>query len=76
MSRVLKRLKKFNLGPYNDVNPMIFVEAANPDEACHKAIASLTRRILVLDDSPKIMRMCNNLHYDIRITKVRNNSEA
>jgi len=71
MSGVFKRLKKFNLGPYSSINPIIFVEAADPDEACYKALFSLVKRILTIDSSPKIKRMCDNLHYDIKILKVR-----
>ena len=70
LSLVHTRLKKFRLKEFNSENPVIFVEAANPDEACYLGYCKFAETILSQDDSAKTARLINEVEYDIRITKV------
>ena len=45
LSLVMSRLKKFRLGEYSSNFPTIFVDARDPDEACHLAYFKLVEII-------------------------------
>lgn len=70
LSLVINRLIRFNLNEYNSARPIVFVEAANPDGACFKAIFNLIQIILKQDDSIESRLLCRSIREDIRITKV------
>lgn len=67
---VIARLKKFNLHEYNSERPIIFVEANDPDEACHRAIYNLTNMIIKQDSSRETLELLKELIYDIRVIKI------
>lgn len=67
---VLTRLKSFYLFEYNSENPIIFVEAADPDDACYKTIHNLATIVFRQNGSPETVELFNEIKYDIRITKV------
>jgi hypothetical protein len=71
LSLVLHRFKKFNLFEYQHPFPTIFVEANNPDEACHLAYHGLAAIVLKQDSSPETSTLITELFYDIVIRKVR-----
>lgn len=70
LSLIIGRLIRFNLQEYNSRQPIVFVEAANPDGACFKAIFSLIQIILKQDDSIESRLLCRSIREDIRIIKV------
>ena len=70
LSLILQRLKKFNLFEYQNPFPTIFVEAHNPDEACHLAYYGLAVIILKQDSSPETSTLITDSFYDITIRKV------
>jgi hypothetical protein len=43
---VLSRLKKYKLDEYAYENPIIFVPANDPDDACHQAYIGLSEKII------------------------------
>jgi hypothetical protein len=70
LSLVLHMFKKFNLFEYQNPFPTIFVEAHNPDEACHLAYYGLAAIILKQDSSPETSALIMEGFYDITIRKV------
>ncbi len=70
LSLVLHRFKKFHLFEYQYPFPTIFVEANNPDEACHLAYYGLVAIVLKQDSSPETSNMITELFHDISIRKV------
>ncbi len=69
MTLVISRLRKYRLGEYNTNQPIVFVEANDPDGACFKAVHKLIRMILDQDDSAKARLLCKDIKPDIRIIK-------
>ena len=67
---VIGRLKKFNLHEYNSEEPIIFVEAASPDDACHLAYYGLANVIIKQDDSKATLALVNDILLDISVKKV------
>ena len=67
---ILKLLKNFNLKEFNCPNPIAFVEAEDPDDACHKAIGKLMSLILKQDDSIETRMLCFRVFNDIKVDKV------
>jgi hypothetical protein len=69
-SLVMSRLRKFNLREFNSEYPILFAEAADPDEACYLIYCKFSETILKQDDSVETARLINSALRDIRITKV------
>lgn len=67
---VLPRLKKFKLYEYNSQNPIIFVQAADPDDACYRATHNLLSTVFKQDMSRKTVNLLSDLMHDVRILKV------
>ena len=71
LSLIINRLIKFDLKEYgSSVCPIVFIEAANPDEACFKAIFNLIQIILKQDDSVESRLLCRAIREEIRVTKI------
>jgi hypothetical protein len=70
MSLIHQRLNGFRLGKYNYVDPIIFVEADDPDEACHDSVYGLYELMIKQDDSLETKLLFRDIVYDIRVTKV------
>jgi hypothetical protein len=70
LSLVINRLIRFNLHEYNSTQPIVFVEAADPDGACFKATFDLIQIILKQDDSIEARLLCRNIREEIRIIKI------
>jgi hypothetical protein len=70
LSLVISRLIRFNLHEYNSTEPILFIEAADPDGACFKAIFNLIQIILKQDDSIESRLLCRSIREDIRVIKV------
>mgnify|MGYP001453379501 FL=1 len=71
LSLVMSRLKRFNLGEYSNTYPTIFIEARDPDEACHLATYKLVEIILKQDHSPETSSLAKDILYDITIRKIK-----
>ena len=71
LSLVMSRLKKFRLGEYSSNFPTIFVDARDPDEACHLAYFKLVEIILKQDASPEASALAKDILYDITIRKIQ-----
>ena len=71
LSLVMPRLKRFNLGEYSSNFPTIFVDARDPDEACHLAYYKLVEILLKQDDSPETSALAKDILYDITVRKIK-----
>lgn len=67
---VIARLKKFNLKEYNSEQPIVFVEANDPDGACYRAIYNLTNIIIKQDNSKETLELLKEIIYDIRVIRI------
>ena len=67
LSLVINRLKKYSLKQYNSTYPTVFVEANNPDDACHLAYYQLAEIILKQDLSSETALFVRELLLDISI---------
>lgn len=72
MILVLHRLKRFNIGKYGSKNPIIFVEANDPDGACHAAIYQLYDILFLQDPSLETKLLFKDILPDIKVIKVFN----
>lgn len=72
MVLVLHRLKRFDIGKYGSKSPIIFVEASDPDGACHEAVQQLFDLMLIQDPSIETKLLFRDILNDIKITKVFN----
>lgn len=70
LSLVIVRLKKFKLYEYSSSYPTIFVDARNPDEACHLAYFRLVEILLKQDNSPETSSLAKDILYDITIKRI------
>jgi hypothetical protein len=70
MGLVIHRFKKFNLYVYNYTNPIIFISASDPDDACYKCITSFSSMILKQDDSVDTATLLRDTIPDISIKKI------
>ena len=70
MILILQRLNRFNLGKYSDINPIIFVEANDPDGACHGSVYGLYELMIKQDDSIETKLLFRDVAYDVRVIKV------
>jgi hypothetical protein len=70
MASIRQRLKRFNLGKYSDTNPIIFVEANDPDGACYGSVYGLYELMIKQDDSLETKLLFKDIVYDIRVVKV------
>ena len=70
MTQVLGRLKKYRLREFNQQFPSIFIEAADPDEACYLCYCKFAETILRQDASDKTASLIKKLEHDLRNTKV------
>ena len=70
MALTHQRLKKFKLGRYNYLSPIIFVEADDPDGACHDSVYALYELMIKQDDSLETKLLFREIAYDIRVIKV------
>ena len=71
LSLVMTRLKKFKLYEYSSNFPTIFVDARNPDEACHLAYFRLVEILLKQDNSPETSSLAKDILYDITIRSIK-----
>jgi hypothetical protein len=69
---VMHRLKRYDLGRYNYDTPIIFVDAKDPDGACHAAVYGLFEIMYKQDSSIETKLLFRELAYDIRVIKVYN----
>jgi len=69
LSLVMSRLRKYSLGEYNSTFPIVFVEARNPDDACHIAVKNLISKLISQDGSPEGAKLCTEIKRDIRVIK-------
>jgi hypothetical protein len=67
LQMAIPRLKSFDLKEYAATRPILFVEAHNPDEACHKVMSSLISLILSQDDSLETKLLCKDIINDVRV---------
>jgi hypothetical protein len=70
LSEVIARLKKYDLEEYNSSNPIIFVEASDPDGACYKTIYNFAQKITRKDHSIETLEFVKDLFHDIRVIKI------
>ena len=67
LSLVIARLKKYNLQQYNSAHPTIFVQADNPDDACHLAYYQLAEIILKQDLSSETALFVREILFDVSV---------
>jgi hypothetical protein len=70
MVLVLSRLKRFNLGKYGCKDPIIFIEANDPDGACHDVVYQLYDIMNAQNPSAETKELFKDILQDIRIIKV------
>ena len=70
LSLIINRLIRFDLQEYDSTQPIVFIEASNPDDACFKAIFNLIQIILKQDSSIESRLLCRSIREDIRILKI------
>ena len=70
LSLIINRLIRFDLQEYDYTQPIVFIEAANPDDACFKAIFNLIQIILKQDSSIEARLLCRSIREDVRILKI------
>lgn len=69
---VIGRLQRYNLYEYNSNNPIIFVKADNPDEACHKAYLGLSSLIIKGSrKNKKTLEFIREILDDVRVLTAR-----
>lgn len=71
LSLVISRLNKFRLYEYSSSFPTIFVDARDPDEACHLAYFRLVEILLKQDNSPETSSLAKDILYDITIRSIQ-----
>jgi len=70
LSLVIGRLIKYDLQQYNSSHPTVFIQAENPDEACHLAYYQLAEIILKQDLSKETALFVRELLFDLSIKSV------
>jgi|TARA_Y100000996_G_scaffold401461_1_gene372426 hypothetical protein len=70
LSLITSSLKKFDLKEYSSNFPTIFVDAEDPDGACHSAYYRLVEIVLKQDSSKETSRLIKELLLDVRILKI------
>ena len=70
LSLIINRLIRFDLQEYDSTQPIVFIAAANPDDACFKAIFNLIQIILKQDSSIEARLLCRSIREDVRILKI------
>ena len=70
LSLVMGRLKKYDLQQYNSSRPMVFIQAENPDDACHLAYYQLAEIILKQDLSTETALFVRELLFDVSVKSV------
>jgi len=70
LSLVIGRLTKYNLQQYNSSRPTVFVQAENPDDACHLAYYQLAEIILKQDLSKETALFVRELLFEVSIKSV------
>jgi len=68
LSLVISRLRKISLKEFNSDNPIIFVEAENPDDACYKCYYKLAG--LILQQEPEMAGEMKDILADVSIKKM------
>lgn len=63
-------LVKFDIIEYRSFFMTVFVEAANPDDACHIIRNRIKRSIMKLDDSIEARIVCRRVNTLLRIDKI------
>ena len=67
LSLVISRLKKYKLQQYNSSHPTVFVQADNPDDACHLAYYQLAEIILKQDLSSETALFVREVLFDVSV---------
>lgn len=70
MADLQVELESFKLREYNLPFTVIFIEAENPDAACHKVRESLLRLILQQSDDISNRILCEKIKKFLRIDKI------
>lgn len=70
MTTALGQLKRFRLREFNCANPIIFIEADNPDDACYFMFCKFSEMLLRQDESIETAQLLKRIKHDIKITKV------
>tara|TARA_Y100001938_G_scaffold141753_1_gene212014 strand:+ start:5427 stop:5678 length:252 start_codon:yes stop_codon:yes gene_type:complete len=70
LSLITSSLKRFDLKEYSSNFPTIFVDAEDPDGACHSAYYGLVEIVLKQDSTKETSKLMKELLLDIRILKV------
>jgi len=76
MLLVLGRLKGFRLDEFNYPEPIIFLEAKSPDDACYRMVCKLSEILLKQDESVETAALIREILVDIRIIRVTCKDEA
>ena len=71
LTLVMPLLKVFRLGEFNSVQPTVFTEASDPDDACYFTICRFSETILKQNETASTAFLLKDILHDIRITRVR-----
>lgn len=71
LTLVIPSLKGFRLGEFNSLQPTVFTEASNPDDACYFTICKFSETILKQKETASTAILLKDMLHDIRITRVR-----
>ena len=71
LTLVIPRLKGFRLGEFNSLQPTVFTEASNPDDACYFTICRFSETILKQKETASTEILLKEMLHDITITRVR-----
>jgi len=70
ISNIFDDIKRFNIREYYQPFIVTFIQAKNPDDACHKILIDLIRKIIKKDNSINTRIFCRSIRYKIRFDKV------
>lgn len=72
LSDLQEDLKKYNLtGEYSIPFAMCFIEASNPDTACHEATLRLMKKIMRQKPTIETRILCRKIRKLIRVDKIQ-----
>ena len=74
---VIGRISKYKLYEFNNIDPIIFVTADDPDDACFKASAKLVRILLKQNKkNKKTLTFVKEILNDVKIKRIEEANET
>lgn len=70
ISDIFNDIKHFKIREYYQPFMCVFIQAKNPDDACHKVLTDLIKSILKKNNNINTRIFCRLIKYNLRIEKV------